>query len=104
MPVIYEITAIVETALCDAFEGYMMGRHIPDVLSSGAFSSAVFSRSAPARYRIRYEAVSRAALDNYLERDAAWLREDFLSNFPAGVNVEREEWEIVQIFHAPRVS
>lgn len=98
IPVTYEITAAVEPALRDAFESYMISRHIPDLFSTGVFSSASFSRSVLGRYRIRYEAVSRSALDNYLERDAARLRKHFQETFPEGIDVTREEWDVIRTF------
>lgn len=94
--VTYEITAIVRDDLVDAYEKYMRERHIPDVLRSGAFSSASFSRSAPGRYRIRYEASARSQLDDYLANHAAALRGHFTQTFPAGIELSREEWIVIE--------
>lgn len=94
--VTYEITAQVRSDIVDSYEPYMRDRHIPDVLASGHFSSATFSRSAPGRYRIRYEAFDQAALDEYLKSDAAALRQHFTDHFPEGVELSRENWTVVQ--------
>lgn len=96
--VIYEITAEVRPELVEKYEDYMRNRHIPDLLATGYFRVAAFTRSAAGRYRIRYEAFSQAALDKYLERNAARLRADFTAHFPAGVELSREVWEVVQIW------
>src|SRR5687768_15887083 len=93
--VTYEITAIVREDLCDAYETYMSARHIPDLLATGAFTAASLSRSSAGRYRIRYEASSREALDDYLRDHAPRLRAHFASKFPAGVDVTREEWTVL---------
>ncbi len=94
--VTYEITATVQAELCDAYERYMRGHHIPDLMSTGAFTGASFSRSGPGRYRIRYEAPSQAALDQYLANHAPRLREHFVTTFPSGVELTREEWTVLE--------
>lgn len=74
----------------------MCERHIPDLLQTGYFSDALFSRSDKNRYRIQYHAHNQSALDEYLKNDATRLREDFAEHFPVGVEVSRENWEILQ--------
>ena len=99
--VTYEITASVRPELCDAYERYMRERHIPDLLATGAFAAASISRAGTGRYRIRYEARSRAALDEYLARDAPGLRHHFTSTFPDGIDVSREEWDVLEWWRLP---
>jgi hypothetical protein len=94
----YEVTAIVPGALVSDYEGYMRERHIPDLLATGCFSGACFSRSAPGRYRVRYEAFDRESLDRYLAVHAAEMRGHFMETFPEGVSVEREEWEVLELW------
>lgn len=94
-PVIYEVTCSIAADLCEEFEIFMCGQHIPDILSSGQFSSASFAASTPGRYRISYTAHDRAALDRYLSRFADGLRADLAGRFPTGVQVTREEWTIL---------
>ena len=94
--VTYEITAIVRPDLCARYERYMRERHIPDLLATGAFAAASISGAGTGRYRIRYEARNRAALDEYLATHAPGLREHFMSTFPDGIDVSREEWEVLQ--------
>lgn len=92
----YEITALVRADLCGAYERYMTDRHIPDVMQTGAFIAATFSRSGPGRYRIRYEAPSREAMDAYLAEHAPVLRQHFMDTFPSGVELSREEWTVLE--------
>ena len=92
----YEITATVRPDLCDAYERYMRDRHIPDLMQTGAFVTATFSRSAAGRYRIRYEAKTRQALDTYLADHAPRLRQHFTDTFPDGIELSREEWTLVE--------
>lgn len=93
--VTYEVTTTVRPDLCDAYEAYMRSRHIPDLLASGCFAGASLSRSAPGRYRVRYEAHDRPALDRYLAQHAPGLRQHFAETFPEGIDVAREEWAVL---------
>jgi len=93
--VTYEITATVRADVCAAYERFMRERHIPDVLETGAFAAASLGRSASGRYRVRYEARDRAALDRYLADDAPRLRAHFASSLPEGVELSREEWTVL---------
>lgn len=94
--VIYEITVTVRAELIGEYEKYMRERHIPDLLATGYFRGARFTRAPENRYRVSYEAFDSAALDEYLKTDAPRLRDDFLAHFPSGVDVRREIWEVLQ--------
>lgn len=96
--IIYEITATVNTDLIETYEKYMREMHIPDLLATGFFSGAKLTRAAQNRYRIQYEAHDRAALDEYLNAEAARLRADFMEHFPEGVEISRENWEVLQVW------
>jgi hypothetical protein len=100
--VTYEITATVRADLVSVYELFMRERHIPDLLATGHFEAASLGRSGPGRYRIRYEARTRESLDRYLAEDAPRLRAHLQSEFPDGIEVAREEWEIVESW--PRVE
>lgn len=93
--VTYEITATVREDLRDDYLSYMRERHIPDLLATGAFASASLSRSSPGRYRLRYEAHDRDSLDRYLADHAPRLRAHALERFPEGVELSREEWDVI---------
>ncbi len=94
--IIYEITASVRADLIESYEKYMREQHIPDLMETGFFRGARISRSVENRYRIQYEAFNQAALDEYLETSAAHLRADFLVHFGEGVEVSRENWDVLQ--------
>ena len=94
--IIYEITTIVKHELIEAYEKYMRERHIPDLLKTGSFRSAKFTRSGINRYRIQYEAFDQKSLDEYIENNANRLREDFLQHFPEGIEIMRENWKVLQ--------
>lgn len=96
--IIYEITAAVRADLVEEYEKYMVERHIPDLLETGFFGGAKLARTFENRYRIQYEAHDQKALDEYLEREAARLRADFLAHFSEGIALSRENWEVVQIW------
>lgn len=95
--IIYEITATIRDDLAAEFEAYMKSRHIPDVLATGAFKSSTFTRCELGRYRISYQ-TSREDLDNYLEHHAPRLRGHVVETFPEGVELTRQEWEIIGDF------
>ena len=91
--VIYEITAIVDADLASKFEAYMAETHINEVLASGYFTSATFSRNGD-RYRVQYEANHLSKIDQYLELRAPMLRADFTRYFPTGIQLSRDIWEV----------
>ncbi len=96
--VAYEITALVQPALAAAFERYMRTRHIPDLLATGCFRAASLAVARPGRYRVRYEAPDRDALDRYFEEHAPRLRADFVAHFPVGVELSRDFWHALQVW------
>ncbi len=99
--VIYEVTAVVEPQLVEAYELFMRREHIPHLLATGCFVGASLARSSAGRYRIRYDAESQAELDRYLATHAARLRDEFARHFPAGVTLAREVWTGVERWDAP---
>ena len=94
----YEVTAIVPDGLRDAFERFMIDRHIPDLIETGCFASASLLRSEPGRYRARYAAYDRESLDRYMTQHAERLRAHVAETFSEGIKFEREEWEILASF------
>lgn len=97
-PIAYEVAVVVREDLCGTFESFMTERHIPELMDTGCFREAHFERSAPGKYRTRYEAHDRAALDRYMREHAARLREHVAETFPEGIGFEREEWETLASF------
>lgn len=94
----YEITAAVRPDLAEEYEAYMRDDHIDDVLATGFFASASFSRSAEGRYRIRYYAFDQGALDTYLKDHAPALRQHFTERFPEGIELSRENWKVLEVW------
>ena len=98
--VTYEITAEVREDLVPEYEAFMRGTHVPDLLGTGYFVGASFSRSTAGRYRVRYEARDAASLERYLAEQAPRLRSHFDARFPDGVRLSREVWTVVQAWPA----
>ena len=94
----YVVTATVEPGLAEEFERFMREDHMPALIATGCFRSAAFTRVAPDRYRMRYDADMRADLDYYLARHAARFRAGFVARFPSGVSLEREVGEVLQVW------
>jgi hypothetical protein len=91
----YQVTATVEPQLVGDFERFMVEDHIPALMATGCFGSAAIARLGPGRYRMRYEADSRAELDRYLETEAMRVRREFTARFPSGIALEREVGEVL---------
>jgi hypothetical protein len=98
--VIYEITATVTRDLAEAYERYMLDKHMPDLLATGCFLSATMSTSEAGRYRFTYEAQDKEMLDRYLTTFARDLRQDHADHFPEGVASEREIWRVLGTFNS----
>lgn len=93
--VIYEITSDVAAEIADSYERYMIDSHIPDLLATGCFREVRFVRSDVGKYRVHYFANDRDALSEYLLAHSSRLREDFAVHFPAGIEVARENWDVL---------
>jgi hypothetical protein len=92
----YEVNVEVEPYLADGYQRYMVLKHIPEILETGCFAAIAFERSAPGRFRTRYQAADQEGLDRYLEDHTQRFREDFLRHFPEGTIVRRETWESLE--------
>ena len=91
----YEVTVDLAPALAEAFQAYMRGKHIPEILATGCFTGARFEQASPTRFRTCYLG-TRAGLDRYLAEHTAAFREDFLRHFPEGATASRDVWSGVQ--------
>ncbi len=81
----------------DAYEQYIVDRHVPDLLATGCFERATVLRSDN-RFQMRYHAASEADLQRYLDEHAAALRQDALDHFPMGIVAKRSVWRSVGRF------
>ena len=88
--IVYEIYIKVQVGLIQQFEIYMQEKHIPDMIKTGYFLGAEFKILSNGNYRVSYQVKNKAMLDEYLKKSAEQLREDFVKNFPEGVEVSRE--------------
>ena len=43
--IVYEVTAMVEADIAEAFRGFMASQHISDLMATGCFESATLARS-----------------------------------------------------------
>ena len=98
--VIYEITAVVQPNLVEAYEKYMRERHIPDLLATKYFHAAYFTRTLENHYRIQYHAHDEEILREYLDKEAERLRADFIAHFPEGIEISREVWIVLHSWQA----
>jgi hypothetical protein len=96
----YEVTVTVAPEIIADYERFMRDRHIPDLLATGCFHAATFSRSAPSRYRVRYEAKDQPSLDRYLAEHAPRLRAHVEEVFPGGLEISREVWTVLAAWPA----
>jgi len=95
--IVYEVTATVDEDFYEAFESYMRG-HASEVVATGAFTSGTFETTGAGRYRMRYFAETRETLDSYFAEHAPRLRRSFAQHFPQGVELSREEWNVLETF------
>lgn len=94
--IFYEVTAIPEPDIREAYEHYMRTTHVADVLASGCFMEARIAVTDDGLYRTTYVAASRGDLDRYLADHAPRLRADFAEHIPRGVQVSREILDVIQ--------
>jgi hypothetical protein len=103
--VVYEVTLVVEPSVADGVERYLRGKHIPEILATGAFAAIRLERAdggvpgaaggaagPGARLRTRYEARTREEVEAYLRDHSPAFRADFATWFPTGVAAERAVW------------
>ena len=89
---VYEVTAEVPAEARAAYVRFQTERHIPDVVATGCFASAVLEEGADGRFRASYVARSADALERYLRDHAPALREHFAAHAPPGVRLSRGTW------------
>ena len=99
----YVVYVEVEAETADAWEAYMRGHHIQEVVDTGCFTGAIFTsmEEAPAgkrAFRTIYTAEDQAALDRYFATHAARLRDDHNRRFGSQVSARREVLEVISRF------
>ena len=94
---IYEITATVDAGVVAKYETYMLERHIPDLLATGYFSAAFFAKK-DTMYRIGYHCNSLDDLEAYFAKDATRLRAHIAEHLPMGIELSRNDLDIIALF------
>ncbi len=56
--IFYEVSVEVRADLCSAFEDYMRGKHLPEILATGCFAYIRFDQASETMYRTCYQAES----------------------------------------------
>ena len=98
---IYEVNLALDADIADAFSAWLPG-HVAELLALPGFLSAeIFRIAEPAppaggtSLSVRYRLRDRAALEAYLEGDAARLRADGIARFGGRFRAERRVLEPV---------
>lgn len=99
MSLSYEVVVDLEAGLVEAFQAYMRGKHIPEILETGCFEGARFEQASPTRFRTSYLGTPEG-VDRYLKAHAARFRADFQAHFPEGATPSRNVWSNVQAWPA----
>jgi uncharacterized protein DUF4286 len=94
--ILYEVVLEVEPPASAAVEEHMRRRHIPKIFATGCFRLIRFQRSSNNRFRTSYEAGTAADLERYLQDHAPAMRAEFLAEFPTGVQLTRETWQVLE--------
>ena len=84
--IIYNITVNIDHEVHDEWFDWMKDAHIPDVMKTGHFEDARFSKvlaedDGGVTYSIQYLAKTKEDLDRYLEMHAPRLRDDHNKKF-----------------------
>ena len=92
----YSILAEVPADVKDAYESYMIDRHIPDLMETRLFTGASISRGENGQYRIDYFLANMQDYDRYIAEHAPRLREHFEEQFAGRVKTSRRVWETLR--------
>lgn len=98
---IYNVTTNIEETVHEAWVSWMKNVHIPQVLSTGKFLSAKFTKvlveedMGGVTYSVQYSVLDKATLNRYYEEDAPRLRESVQQNFAGKLVSFKTELEVV---------
>ncbi len=98
---VYEVAVTLGPGVdAGVFADWMRDHHIPGLLATRCFNAAEFTRddASHTRFRTRYFAIDRPALERYLAEHAPRLRADFQRHFGEGSTVRREIWEVLEMW------
>ena len=101
---LYNVTINIDDSVHDQWLHWMQNKHIPEVLSTGKFSSArmvkvlVVEEMGGQTYAIQYATDSKATLDKYYQEDAPRLRGEGERLFGDKMLAFRTELEVLSEF------
>lgn len=101
--IIYNVTLNIDDSIHEAWRTWMQ-QHIPEVLRTGLFSKAVFTKvlieeqMGGTTYSVQYYAHSKAALNTYHDQYAKTLQAEGLKRFGNKMLAYRTELELVDEF------
>jgi gamma-glutamylcyclotransferase (GGCT)/AIG2-like uncharacterized protein YtfP len=107
---IYNVTTNIEETSHDAWVKWMKDIHIPEVLSTGKFLSAKFTKvlieedMGGFTYSVQYTVKDKATLERYYEEDAPKLIESIQRNFAGKLVSFKTELEVVDEYFVQRAA
>ena len=84
---IYNVTAIVEPSIHEAWVAWMKNKHIPEVMNTGCFSKFQFvqvletDQSEGFTYATQYYAASKEDYQRYIDQFASTIQQDALNTW-----------------------
>lgn len=102
--IIYNVTVNVDDSIHDDWLDWMKTEHIPQVLATGKFKEARFTKVLVEEelggntYSTQFMAFSRESLDDYYKNHADTLRNESLKKFADKMLAFRTELEIIDEF------
>ncbi|MEP2278072.1 DUF4286 family protein [Maribacter sp.] len=107
---IYNVTTNIEESAHDAWLQWMKESHIPQVLSTGKFLSAKFTKVLVEEdmggftYSVQYTVPDKATLERYYKEDAPALIESIQKKFAGQLVSFKTELEVVDEFFVQRAA
>ena len=107
---IYNVTTNIEETSHDTWVKWMKEIHIPEVLSTGKFLSAKFTKvlieedMGGFTYSVQYSVKDKATLERYYEEDAPKLIESIQRNFVGKLVSFKTELEVVDEYFVQRAT
>ena len=100
--IIYNVTVSVEESIHEQWVNWMRTKHIPDVLKTGCFKEARFTKVANEEngitYSTQYLCESESILDNYADNFAPALQKEHKDLFDGKFYAFRTMLEVVDVF------
>ncbi len=104
--IIYNVTILIERTRKSEFLSWMRDQHIPEVLETGLFNQAIFSKliteldseNQGITYATQYYCENYDKLNTYYEKHADRLRKEGADKFGEDMLGFRTELEVVDIF------